>query len=81
MNETLSPGYLSGRPLPEGLHGGAVVEHGGSFLIIGGYAGSYSNKILKYTAEGEWEEMPGELSEGKQTMVAMSISSNQLKQC
>ena len=78
----MSLGYLSGHPLPEAFNSAVVVEHGGSFLTIGGKGNDvYINKILKYTTEGEWEEMPGKLSEGKRRMVAMTISSNQLNQC
>ena len=78
----MSPGYFSGNPLPEPINGAAVVEHGDSFLIIGGKVNiAFSNKLLKYTAEGEWVEMSGRLSEGKSSAVAMTISSDKLKLC
>ena len=59
----------------------AVVPFEETFLIIGGTKGGprgpFSSKVYKYTtAEGDWQEMPFKLSEGKFELTAMMVPSS-----
>ena len=69
---------LSGTDLPVKLSYAAVVPFETTFLIIGG--GDYHNnsdKVLHYTTEGNWEEMPHlKLSEAKEFVTAMIAPSS-----
>ena len=57
------------------LDGAAVVPFETTFLIIGGQY-RYSDKVYRYTTEGNWEEMPMKLSEGKFEVTAMIVPSS-----
>ena len=69
---------LSGTDLPVKLDGAAVVPYETTFLIIGGYdSNGFSDKVLHYTTDGDWEEMPHlQLSEGKSYLTAMIVPSS-----
>ena len=70
---------LSGTDLPVSLYNAAVVPFETTFLIIGGSQGYLNNsdKVLHYTTEGNWEEMPHlQLSEAKWGLTAMIIPSS-----
>ena len=61
------------------LQNAAVVPFETSFLIIGGSQGypNYSDKVLHYTKEGDWEEMPHlQLSEAKFGVTAVIVPSS-----
>ena len=54
----------------------AVVPFEETFLIIGG-SYPYSDKVYKYTREGDWQEMPSmKLSEAKSDVTAMIVPSS-----
>ena len=70
---------LSGTDLPVKLNRAAVVPYETTFLIIGGSQRypNYSDKVLHYTTEGNWEEMPHlQLSEAKEGLTAMIVPSS-----
>ena len=71
---------LSGTDLPVKLYYAAVVPFETTFLIIGGLDSTnndYSDKVLHYTTEGNWEEMPHlQLSEAKYGVTAMIVPSS-----
>ena len=70
---------LSGTDLPVKLSYAAVVPFETTFLIIGGSQGypNHSDKVLHYTKEGDWEEMPHlQLSEAKGYVTAMIVPSS-----
>ena len=74
-----SKAWTRGRDLPFPLAFAAVIPFDSTFLIIGGYNGNgvYSDKVYKYTAEGEWQEMPSmKLSEAKSELTAMMVPSS-----
>ena len=58
------------------LSAAAVVPFETTFLIIGGSKSSdykYTDKVYKYTAEGDWHEMPIKLTEVKGYTTAMIV--------
>ena len=68
---------FSGKDLPVALSGAAVVPFEETFLIIGGVGNNWSDKVYKYTREGEWQEMPSmKLSEAKKGVAAMIVPSS-----
>ena len=69
---------FSGTDLPVPLNHAAVVPFETTFFIIGGQY-RYSDKVYRYTSnttEGNWEEMPMKLSEGKFGVTAMIVPSS-----
>ena len=78
---------ISGNSLPHQLHSGAVVEHEDSFMILGGEGkingfNQYFDKIYKYAADGgHWVEVPTRLSEGKYSLIAITVKSSFFKSC
>ena len=61
------------------LSSAAVVPFEETFLIIGGSKGhrDYSDKVYKYTAEGDWQEMTSmKLSKAKAYHTAMIVPSS-----
>ena len=69
--------------LPFGrLSGAAVVPFEDTFIMIGGDGSKkYSNKLWKYKKNGEWEEMPNKLSEGKGYVTAIAVPSDIFPGC
>ena len=70
-----------GKELPVPLFEAAVVPFEETFLIIGGgYIENgwvHSDKVYKYTAEGDWQEMQSmKLSEAKRNVTAMIVPSS-----
>ena len=62
-------------PLPFPLKQASVVDHGNTFLLVGGMNNLVeSDKLIKYNAEGNvWEVLDSTLSEGLGSLVAMNI--------
>ena len=73
---------FSGTSLPRKLWWAAVVDHGDSFNIIGGYWIYHRDQILKYdTDEGQWIELQTTMSEEKRLLTAIKVKSTFFKSC
>ena len=61
-------------PVSEELNWGASVQHGDTFLIIGGYDNGYSDSILSFDATLEsWVELPQKLTQGRSRFAAFLV--------
>ena len=70
--------WTRGRDLPTTLSGAAVVPFESTFLIIGGGKKTYvyTDKVYKYTTEGNLQELPEKLSEAKAGVTAIIVPSS-----
>ena len=77
--------WSTGSPLPFALNRGAVVDHGNTFLVIGGFtmqgtSAMKSDKIMKFTSDGTWEVLNDRLSADGFAPVAINIGPG-LRKC
>ena len=67
--------FLTGENLPMQINGGTSVPYQGSFLILGGYCYSctdkYHDTVIRYTENGEWETLPIRLATARQYHTAI----------
>ena len=65
-------------PLPAALRYAPAVPLDSTFIIVGGNVkAGYTDKVLRYTAEGDWEEVPHlRLGQAKSGATAMTFSSS-----
>ena len=77
---------VASNPFPTEIYGSAVVQHEGTFYIIGGFdlfgVGSHLDTIYRFEISDEsWRLMPNHMKNGRTGATAMMVNSSLFPTC